>query len=129
MPIYEFICNDCNKEYDDLCDYDETDKYEDVICPHCDSGDKKKLLSACKHAFEGDAVIGTDKWNSDSTGHDYRFKYNLPKVINQRKHAEINSHMGKDPYGNADMSRNDIEMDTGIHDAPEGPTVMTDYSE
>ena len=126
MPIYEFICKDCNKEYETLTSYDETEKYKDVECPECESKKKLKLVSACRHAFTN--PVGTDKWNSGSTGHDYRFKYNLPNVINERKNAEINSHMGQDPYGNADMSANDIEMDTGVHDAPEGPTMMTDYA-
>jgi hypothetical protein len=57
----------------------------------------------------------TDRWNNTSSGHDYRFKTNLPKVIQQRQEAEMASHMGAKPY--VDTSGKDIDMDTGIHDA------------
>ena len=125
MPIYEFVCKKCNKKYETITSYDETEKYKGVKCPECNSKKKSKLVSACRHAFTN--PVGTDRWNSDSGGHGYRFDYNLPNVINERKNAEINSHMGQDPYGEADLSKNDIELDTGIHDAEEKPTMLTDY--
>jgi hypothetical protein len=39
---------------------------------------------------------------SDSTGHDYRFKHNLPSVIKQRRDAELASKMGASPYRKID---------------------------
>ena len=49
---------------------------------------------------------GTDRWNSDSSGHDYRFHHNLPKVIAERQAAE--EHGGNaEPYNPInDLERN-----------------------
>ena len=59
---------------------------------------------------------GCDKWNNSSTGHDYRFKHNIPKVQAERANAQKNSHMGADPYRDAQIAK-DINLDIGIHDA------------
>ena len=127
MPNYEFNCKKCKKKYEALTSYDESGKYKDVKCPHCNSKSKTKLMSACNHAFTN--PVGTDRWNSDSSGHDYRFKHNIPNVQKEREMAQALSHMGTDPYGQADMLNNDIEMDTGIHDVSDDtPTQLTDFS-
>lgn len=117
MPMYEFLCLKCDTLYEELCTYDETEKYKGVKCPECGSKKKTKQVSACSFQFA--QPEGTDRWNSESTGHDYRFKTNLPKVIEQRKQAELASHMGANPY--TDTSAADINMDTGIHDAETRP--------
>jgi putative FmdB family regulatory protein len=110
MPLYEFECKSCNKPYDEIVRYDETGTYEDVECPRCGSKKKDKLVSACNHAFTN--PVGTDKWNSESTGHDYRFKHNIPKVKKEREMAEALSHMDN-PY----KQGNDIEeFGEGISD-------------
>jgi hypothetical protein len=70
-------------------------------------------MSACGYAFA--QPQGTDRWNSDSGGHGYRFNHNIPKVKAERAMAEALSHMGADPY--TDTSAADINLDTGIHDA------------
>lgn len=114
MPIYQFECKKCKKNYEDLVAYDPTEKYKTVKCPECNSGSKIKLATS-SFAFNFTNPVGTDRWNNGSTGHDYRFKTNLPKVIKQRKDAEVASHMGTDPY--KDTSEKDIKLDTGIHDA------------
>ncbi len=115
MPVFEFRCKNCNVVYDALTAFDETNKYKGVECPECGSKKKDKLMSGCAIVFA--QPEGTDKWNSDSTGHDYRFKHNIPKVKQEREMAEALSHMGTDPYGSGDMLESDINMDTGIHDA------------
>ena len=115
MPLYEFECKKCKINYDALAIFDETGKYKDVVCPECGSKRKNKLMSASHFAFTNPE--GTDRWNSGSSGHDYRFKHNIPKVKQERKMAEALSHMGTDPYGGGDMLADDIEMDTGVHDA------------
>ena len=115
MPMFEFRCKNCNVNYDFLTAFDKTGKYTKVSCPQCHSKKKEKLMSVPQHAFSN--PVGTDKWTSDSTGHDYRFKYNVPNVKKERAMAEQLSHMGTDPYGGAGMAASDIEMDTGIHDA------------
>ena len=117
MPMFEFECKNCNKVYDALTKFDETEKYEGVICPHCESDQKTKLVSCCRFNFSN--PVGTDRWNNSSTGHDYRFKYNIPNVQKERERAEQLSHMGANPYG--DTSESDFQLDTGIHDPEERP--------
>lgn len=111
MPIYEFMCLKCNQKYDYLTSYDESGKYKGVSCPECNSKKKEKLASSC--AFNFSNPVGTDRWTSGSTGHDYRFKHNIPNVKKQREMAEAASHVGASPYKEID----DIPLDTGIHDA------------
>lgn len=111
MPLYEFECKNCNKRYDALTKFDETGKYKGVVCPECGSKKKNRLISSPSFAFSD--PVGTDRWNNSSTGHDYRFKHNIPKVKEERALAEAVSHMGTNPYGDS----NDIEMDVGVHDA------------
>ena len=118
MPIYEFECKNCNKNYEDLCKFDETEKYKDVECPRCESKKKIKLISASRFAFSNPE--GTDRWNNTSTGHDYRFKHKIPAVKAEREVAEALSHMGSDPYGSEQVGQ-DIELDTGIHDPETRP--------
>lgn len=106
MPRYDFECKKCNHVYDEIVPFDETNKYSGVACPECGSKRKKKLLTGCNYAFS--QPQGTDRWNSESNGHDYRFKHNLPKVIKERQEAEMRSHMGSSPYNNI----NDLDKDS-----------------
>lgn len=69
------------------------------------------ILSACSFSFSNPE--GTSRWNNADTGHDYRFKHNLPKVLNERKHAEEASHMGSDVYNQI----NDLEKPDVFGDA------------
>jgi putative FmdB family regulatory protein len=110
MPRYDFECNKCQKVYEELVSYDEKGKYPSVKCPECGSKKKKKLLSPCNFQFSNPE--GTDRWNSESSGHDYRFHYNLPKVLDERRHAEEVSHVGNTPYN----SINDLENDASWGD-------------
>jgi len=100
MPNYDFECKQCNRVYDCIVAYDETGKYPSVKCPDCNSKKKNKLMSSCNYAFSN--PVGTDRWNSESSGHDYRFHHNLPKVIEERRKAEEKSLMGSNPYNNID---------------------------
>lgn len=119
MPCYEFRCKKCETEYSELCAYDESGKWESVVCPECGSKSKDKLISMANFQFA--QPEGTDRFNNSQ---DYRWKAKfLPKAINERKQAEALSHMGADPYGGSTVE-SDIEMDTGIHD-PETRPGMT----
>lgn len=114
MPTYNFECKNkkCGKTYEDFAfRFDESGKYPDIVCPHCRSKRKKQLMSAANFAFTN--PVGTDRWNNTSTGHDYRFKHNIPKVKAEREMAEQFSHMGASPYGAID----DTHLDVGVHDA------------
>ena len=99
IPLYNFICENCNKSYEALTSYDEANVYPTVTCPKCSSDQKKKIPST--FAFNFSDPVGTDRWNSDSGGHDYRYKQNIPKVQEEREHAAAASHMGADPYDTA----------------------------
>lgn len=92
MPCYSFECKKCQLVYDELTRWDESGKYPDVSCPQCGSAKKEKLISACNFNFA--QVQGTDRWNSDSTGHDYRFKSKQDGTRLERAAAEKKSHMG-----------------------------------
>ena len=70
------------------------------------------MMTSCNHAFSN--PVDTKRWNSDSGGHDYRFKHNIPKVKQERKIAEAMSKMGDNPFG----TKNDIEQyGEGVSDA------------
>ena len=43
MPVYEYVCNDCARQFEVLLLRQET-----AACPSCGSADLKRLLSAPK---------------------------------------------------------------------------------
>jgi putative FmdB family regulatory protein len=49
MPIYEFHCHDCDREFEDLV----MRSSDVVVCPRCGSENAEKLMSA--FAVGGDA--------------------------------------------------------------------------
>ncbi len=51
MPIYEFKCRGCDQEFEKL-----VFNKDDVFCPHCDSRDLIRLMSACSFKSEGGVV-------------------------------------------------------------------------
>jgi len=46
MPIYEFLCRDCDHRYDDLVGFN--DDVESQTCSECNSSDVVKLYSPFK---------------------------------------------------------------------------------
>lgn len=96
----------CDSFFDAYTSYDESGEYPSVVCPNCESSKKEKIISACNFNFSN--PVGTDRWNSENSGHDYRFKHNLPSVIEQRKKAEISSKFGSSPYNDInDLNKNE----------------------
>jgi len=53
MPIYEFICNSCGKEFEQLLS--STD-ISSVSCDSCKSSDIKKVLSASSFKVRGSSL-------------------------------------------------------------------------
>jgi putative FmdB family regulatory protein len=100
MPTYDFACNDCSEEFTELTPFDSSGAYSGVHCPKCGSSHKTKVFGSFCFSFSNPE--GTDRWSSDSHGHDYRFKHNLPKVVAERAAAEMASHMGGSPYNEID---------------------------
>ncbi|NQU12890.1 MAG: zinc ribbon domain-containing protein [Desulfobacteraceae bacterium] len=49
MPIYEYICSQCDEEFETLV-FGGDDK---VACPHCDQDDVRRLMSACSFKSSG----------------------------------------------------------------------------
>jgi putative FmdB family regulatory protein len=56
MPVYEFLCRDCDNRYDDLVGMDAS--LDDQRCPGCASADVVKLYSPfrTKVASSGTAI-------------------------------------------------------------------------
>lgn len=103
MPLIEFQCKKCVKVYEELVKYEENGVYSEVICPFCGSSKKDRLVSQC--AFNFTDPIGTDRWNSDSSGHDYRYKTKLPQAIQERENVQKKF----DPVPYRDVDTGDIE--------------------
>ena len=92
--LYQFLCKKCGLEFEEFADSNTSDEnYPGIKCEHCGSEDKERSYYFPAYNFTN--PVGTDRWNSDEKGHDYRFNYNLPNVINQRAAAEQRSHMGQ----------------------------------
>ncbi len=51
MPIFEYKCADCGKEFEDLV----FNRDECPPCPECKSEKTAKLMSACKFKTDGGA--------------------------------------------------------------------------
>ncbi|MFW6415335.1 MAG: FmdB family zinc ribbon protein [Thermodesulfobacteriota bacterium] len=43
MKLHEFVCRDCNKEFEELLQ-----DSSEICCPNCNSKNVRKLLSAVK---------------------------------------------------------------------------------
>lgn len=97
MPLYEYACLDCGREYDTLAAYDPEGVYPGVTCPGCHSDQKRKQMSRCSFAFAN--PVGTDRYVNS---HDYRYKHKAPAVQKERAAAEAASHVGASPYNPID---------------------------
>ena len=90
MPLYEFRCNKCKHEYEELATaWHENGEYPEISCPKCNSVEKHKLNSAPAQPV-----------NKES--HDYKFKEMQPKLRDQRAAIEATSHVGPQPYTSID---------------------------
>ena len=93
---YDFECKKCKTVYEAMTVFDKTGKYPGIVCSKCGSKSKTKLISACSFNFSN--PVGTDRYDSASSGHDYRFKHKLPSVIAQRQAAEEAAAGITEPY-------------------------------
>jgi putative FmdB family regulatory protein len=46
MPEYEYICNDCKKDFSVFLSVKDLDKETKVVCSHCKSENVKRKVSA-----------------------------------------------------------------------------------
>jgi putative FmdB family regulatory protein len=110
MPRYDFECKKCKSVYDEMTPFDKTGKYSKVVCPECGSKSKTKLMTTCGYAFAN--PVGTDRYNSESGGHQFRFQHKLPSVIAERQAAEMAGGTAQ-PYNPI----NDLESDASWGEA------------
>ncbi len=55
MPIFDYRCNQCGKEFEKL-----VRKEEDKVCPDCASDDLEKKVSAAGFSLKGTGWYATD---------------------------------------------------------------------
>jgi DNA-directed RNA polymerase subunit RPC12/RpoP len=102
LPLYEFTCLNCKKNYDELSSYDPKGKYPKVSCPECKSKKKLKKTSIV-------TLVGTQSRRDLFSNKAGRL---MDKAKGERRAAEAASHMGTSPYRSID----DTPLDMGIHD-------------
>jgi putative FmdB family regulatory protein len=70
VPIYEYICRKCNKDFSLMQKMGSTES--DTVCPHCGSQEVKKMLSAFSCSVQpgaGGAGGGCGMPSSSGFGH------------------------------------------------------------
>jgi putative FmdB family regulatory protein len=104
MPRYEMKCEKCEEVYDVWSNMSEkTENVANAECPSCGSREKTEIMGCPSVKFAN--PVGTDRWNSESKGHDYRFKHNMDKpggTRDQRAAAAKASRVGAEPYRKID---------------------------
>jgi putative FmdB family regulatory protein len=45
MPVYDYICNDCNKSFEKVLTLNEHDT-DNIVCPHCNSKNVEQETTA-----------------------------------------------------------------------------------
>jgi putative FmdB family regulatory protein len=45
MPVYDYLCNDCHKEFEKVLTLNEHEK-DKVVCPHCGSKNVEQEVKA-----------------------------------------------------------------------------------
>jgi putative FmdB family regulatory protein len=66
MAVYEYRCQGCGAMYDIL--HLGKERREDIICPHCESTDHKKLLSVFNASSASSASADRAPMPSCTTG-------------------------------------------------------------
>ncbi len=52
MPLYEFVCKDCNKKFEKLCSFNAAGA--GVVCPGCESINTTKAVSGFASFSKGE---------------------------------------------------------------------------
>ncbi|MFN2298769.1 MAG: FmdB family zinc ribbon protein [Anaerolineales bacterium] len=64
MPLYEYVCEDCRHEFEELRPMDRADG--DAPCPDCGSRRTRRKLSLCNAQSGGKSVPGTNSSSCSS---------------------------------------------------------------
>ncbi len=55
MPIYEYICKDCNHKFEAMRGFSQAD--DPIKCSHCGSMDTHRAISLCFSKSDGSVTI------------------------------------------------------------------------
>ena len=58
MPMYEFVCRECNIRFEELV-FSASSPLDDIVCPECGSGKVEKLISAASFSGVSDTAGGS----------------------------------------------------------------------
>ena len=92
MPLYEFVCNKCKKEFEEMCSFSEIDTMK---CPEC-NGKSKKKLSVPVITFKGTGFYCTDN-SSSSNG------------VSTGVSDSVSDTAKKESFSKGDVTRRDVE--------------------
>jgi putative FmdB family regulatory protein len=66
MPIFEFVCTECDQSFEDLVF--SVSKIDEVVCPSCGSGKVKKKMSTFASKPASSFSLGASSAPACSTG-------------------------------------------------------------
>lgn len=66
MPIFEFVCSDCSKPFEELLR--SSSAASEVVCPSCHSQNVKKKISTFAAKVSGGSSFSFNSASSCSTG-------------------------------------------------------------
>jgi putative FmdB family regulatory protein len=66
MPLFEFVCNDCQRPFEELVR--SASAVVEVVCPHCGSPQVRKKLSTFAARIGGSVSLSTGGAAACSTG-------------------------------------------------------------
>jgi putative FmdB family regulatory protein len=66
MPIYEFMCSECSKSFEELVF--SASKVDSVVCPSCGSGEVKKKMSTFASKTSGGSSFSFNASSAGSSG-------------------------------------------------------------
>lgn len=70
MPLYEYRCNDCGKEFEKMVRFSETG--QNPACPSCEGQDTRKMISSFASLGNSPAGAGVAASSSCSSGGAFR---------------------------------------------------------
>ena len=58
MPIYEYICKECNHKFEAMRGFSQAD--DPIRCSHCGSMDTRRAISLCFSKSDGTVTYSTN---------------------------------------------------------------------
>ncbi len=65
MPIFEFVCDDCGRPFEELVM--SSSAIDQVTCPTCNSAQVKKQISTFASKVAGNSAFSSTNYNSGSS--------------------------------------------------------------